>query len=75
MPTKVYTSEQDIDDCPLAEKPAICSFYIDFIRNVVRDEVRAKLKEALSEPIELTHEDIEKAFGCRVKIVENDTAK
>lgn len=44
-------------------------FYIDFIRDAVEGTVEEAMKRAFQQPIELTHEEIEKAFGHRVKIV------
>lgn len=44
-------------------------FYVDMIRTCAEEEAEAAVGRMLQHPIEMTIEDIEKAFSHKVKIV------
>lgn len=54
---------------PLGHDTTIQRFYIEFIQDHVKTEVKKQLSEMLQLPIEMTIEDIEKAFNHKIKIV------
>ena len=45
-------------------------YYIDLIRDCAQQEAEAAVAKMLEKPIEMTIEDIEKAFSHKVKIVQ-----
>ena len=48
----------------------INKYYIDLIRECAEVEAKAAVAKMLEKPIEMTIEDIEKAFNHKVKIVQ-----
>lgn len=50
----------------------IQQFYIDFIKLNVEEQVRDQLEKALQHPIRMTMEDIEKAFGHKIEIIQQE---
>lgn len=47
----------------------IDSYYLSCLHDWCQTYIKAEVENAMYSPIELTHEEIEKAFGHRVRIV------
>lgn len=52
-----------------AEQNTIDTYYICLIREYAREEAQKAVREILQKPIEMTIEQIEEAFGHKIKIV------
>lgn len=52
-----------------AEQNVIDTYYVCLIRDCAREEAQKAVKEILQKPIEMTIEQIEEAFGHKIKIV------
>lgn len=52
-----------------AELNKIDAYYISLIRQYAEEEAIRAVENILKTPIEMTHEEIEEAFGHKIKIV------